>query len=193
MFNLQTGKYLGVSALCMMAGVSVSFADIALKYDTGDASAMVMYVTDGRVAMVMDMGSQGEGRMIYDAASDKILMVSDSRREYMDMDEMVQAMGGLSDMLAGAMAGLDDETKSQLGGLLGGLGGQKEPPPEATMRDTGRDEAVLGIDCDVVEIVDASGTFEMCLADHGDVGVSDKDFRLMKAMFSKQQSMANQM
>ena len=186
-------RLFATSTLLLFASTIVS-ADVAIRYSnpTGQGDDMVLVVSGKRAAMEIP-GSQGQdGRIVFDSESNKMFMVMDSERRYMDMDAMMESLGGLSDMLSGMMENMPDDAKTQLGGLLGNLGGDKAPVAEPELVATGQTDTVGGIGCSISTYRSAGSEMEMCLADPDDVGVSKPDFAVLKAMMAKQKESAKQ-
>ncbi len=174
-------------------------ADVTLDFSAPQNSSenMVLSVIGNRAAAKFVDQSGEQIRMVFDKEQNTLVMVMDAQQQYMDMDEMVAAMGNLSGMLSGLMEDLPEDAKGQLGGLLGGLlGGKDKPAPEpaakAVLTETGGSDEIAGYKCDVATLESKDGTTELCLAEPGSVGVSDSDFAVMQAMLSKQQESVEQ-
>ncbi len=191
----MTTKKVFTAVLLTFAAGSVS-ADIALEYSNpaGQGEGMTLVVSGSRSAMDIPAAQGEEGRIVFDSDSNKLFMVMDSERRYLDMDSMMQSLGGLSNMLAGMMENMPEDTKGQLGGLLGNLGGNQspEPMPAPELTATGESDTIAGIRCDISTYRAADAEIEMCLADPGDVGISGADFSVLKAMMAKQKESAKQ-
>lgn len=187
-------KRLAATTAVLLFTTGTAAADIAIRYSnpTGNGDDMVLVVSGKRAAMEIPGGQGQDGRIVFDSDSNKLFMVMDSEQRYMDMDAMMQSLGGLSDMLSGMMEGLPDDAKGQLGGLLGNQGGDQAPAVEPELVATGKTDTVGGIDCSISTYRSASAEMEMCLADPGDVGVSQADFEVLKAMMAKQKESAKQ-
>lgn len=182
-------------SICAAAGLLLAAghapADIAITYSNpqGQGENMELVVSGNRAAMQIPTGQGQEGRILYDKESDKMFMVMDADRSYIDMDAMMQTLGGLSDMLAGMMENMPDDAKSQLGGLFGNQGGG-QPAPAPELVATGQSDSVGGITCSISTYRTSDSEIEMCLADPSDVGVSAADFSVLKAMMAKQKQSA---
>jgi len=181
---------IALAATCV-SSVPVANADVALTYTNPNSQSgdMVLTVSGNRAAMLIPGEGGDSSRMIYDKAEDKLYMVMDSQQQYMDMDAMMESLGGISDMLAGAMKNMPEDSKAQLGDLLGGMLGKDkpaEPAPAPTISKTGETDSVAGIDCEMISMQAAGDTTEMCLATPDDAGVSGTDFAVLQAMMEKQ-------
>ena len=166
-----------------------SFADVTITYSNPiqQGENMVMTVVGNRAAMSVPGPDGQNARIVFDKSADKLLMVMDDKMQYMDMDAMMESLGGLSDMLAGMMENMPEDAQAQMGGILGGLGGQQGQPMEAPeVVATGKTDSVAGVKCAISTMQAAGNTTEMCLAQPGDVGISDTDFALLRAMMKKQ-------
>jgi len=143
-------------------------ADVAITYSdpTNPDQKMLFTVTSNKAAMNIPGPQEQSGRMIYDHALQKLYMVMDDRKQYMDMDAMMQSLGGLSDMLSGMMENMPEETKGKLGGLLGSLTGNKAAKTEPAA--------------------------PLCLAAPSAIGISNGDFAIIQGMMAKQQQSAEQ-
>jgi len=177
--------------LLLCTGLSLmARADIAITFGApgGGDELTIMTVIGQKAAMGMKSPDGRDGRLVYDADADKLLMVMDGEKQYMDMDQMMQQMSGLSNMLSGMMQNMPEGTKSKLQGLFGE--GKKNQPDQAQMVKTGKNDNVAGIDCEIVQFSSAMSSSELCLADPGDAGITTADFRVLKGMMEKQQQMA---
>lgn len=175
--------------------VSSSHADVMITYSNpvNQDEDMVLTVAGNRAAMNVPGPGGKSGRMIYDRGADKLFMVMDEKMQYMDLEVMMQSLGGLSDMLAGMMENMPEDQRAQLGGVMGNLGGQQAQPvapPEIT--STGETATVAGVNCSIQTMKAAGNTTEVCLASPGDVGISDGDFAILQAMMKKQAGTARQ-
>ncbi len=178
------------ATLLLLAGHA--HADVAITYSnpTGQGEDMVLVVSGNRAAMQIPAGQGQDGRILYDKESNKMYMVVDSDQTYMDMDAMMQTLGGLSDMMAGMMDNMPDDVKSQLGGLFGNNDADLPEPQSSELVATGKSDTVNGISCSISTYRSADAEIEMCLADPSSVGVSGADFSVLKAMMAKQKEAA---
>lgn len=191
MMNMLNSKTLLSAAIMVSTGLIQAHADVALTYSNPENpnQDLVLTVSGNRAAMLIPDGQGNSSRMVYDQAENKLYMVMDDQNQYMDMDAMMQSLGGLSDMLAGAMKNMPEESKGQLGDLFGGMLGnnnEAEPAPAPSITSTGQTDSVVGIDCEMFTMQAAGETSEMCLATPGDAGVSDADFQVLQSMMEKQ-------
>jgi len=172
-------------------------ADVAITYSdpTNPDQKMLFTVTSNKAAMNIPGPQEQSGRMIYDHALQKLYMVMDDRKQYMDMDAMMQSLGGLSDMLSGMMENMPEETKGKLGGLLGSLTGNKAAktePAAPQLVETGESDKVMGVSCNIATVNSAGQSTEMCLAAPSAIGISNGDFAIIQGMMAKQQQSAEQ-
>ena len=175
--------------------ISNSYSDVTITYSSPikQGDDMVMTVAGNRAAMFVPGPGGEKARMIYDRGMDKLFMVMDDKMQYMDMDAMMQSLGGLSDMLAGMMDNMPEDAQGQLGNILGGLGGQQAQPIEPPeLVATGETATVAGVNCSISTMKAGGQTTEMCLAEPGDVGINGGDFALLQAMMKKQSQTAQQ-
>lgn len=183
------------SSILTLFQISYAHADVTITYSSPikQGEDMVMTVAGNRAAMFVPGPGGEKARMIYDRGMDKLFMVMDDKMQYMDMDAMMQSLGGLSDMLAGMMENMPEDTQGQMGGILGNLGGQQGQPVEPPeLISTGETATVAGVNCSISTMKAGANTTEMCLAEPGDVGISGSDFALLQSMMKKQSQTARQ-
>lgn len=189
------------SAAATMAAMTLIVADvhgdIAITYSNpANASEQMLFtITNNRAAMNIPAEQNQDGRMIYDHGENKLYMVMDDRKQYMDMDAMMKSLGGLSSMLSGMMENVPEETKSQLDGLLSGLTKNDESntaAPDPQLVETGETDTVMGVTCSIATVKTESQSMEMCLAEPSKVGISEADFAILQGMMAKQQQSAEQ-
>ena len=160
-------------------------ADVTIRYTNPLApeGEMTLAVRGSRAAMRVPVGAR-DGRLLYDRDGDRMFVVIDSDRSYLDVDTVLAALGGLGGLLAGMAEGMPADLKAQLDGLLDSAGKANGRAPEIT--DTGRSDAVRGFACRVATYHWPDAPAEMCLADPGEMGVSAGDFSTLRAMVVKQ-------
>ncbi|MBX2884957.1 MAG: DUF4412 domain-containing protein, partial [Granulosicoccus sp.] len=185
--------YSNFVALVAVLGIfSPAFADITLDYSNPQKASenMTLTVVNDKAAVQFKDEVGGNTRMVFNKADNKLYMVMDDRKQYMDMDAMMKTMGDLSGMLSGMMKDLPADAQGQLGDLLGGLmGGNKEEPapaPDPVLKETGETEEIAGFQCALATLQSQDQTTELCLAQPSKVGISDADFAVMQAMLLKQ-------
>ena len=193
---MKTHNLSKIAGLLLLGTTSIASADVALTYSNPAAANenMTLTVTNNRAAVSFSDGRGEAMRMIFDKAADQLLMVMDGQKQYVDMEQMMQGLSGLSGMLSGMMKDLPEDTQGQLGGLLGGLvgGDTQVAVPEPTFKETGKSEKIAGFSCDVAIMTTQGVSTEMCLADPESIGVTNADFEIMRAMMRKQQESAKQ-
>ena len=186
---------LTIGTLLMLLAHTNTYADVTITYSNPvkQGEDMVMTVAGNRAAMSVPGPDGQSARIVFDKIQDKLFMVMDDKMQYMDMDAMMESLGGLSDMLAGMMENMPEDAQAQMGGILGGLGGQQGQsiePPELIA--TGESATVAGVSCEISTMQAAGNTTEMCLAQPSDVGIDGSDFALLRAMMKKQSRTARQ-
>lgn len=180
-----------------IAAILPAHADRVLTYTSpqNGNGEMTLTVAGNRAAMQMPDQSGERTRIIYDHEADKIYLANDSQQQYMDMDELGEAMSGLAGMMSGMMDNLSDDQKAQMGDLLGNLTGNKEeaePAAAPTITKTGESDTVAGIGCEVVLMESAGSSSEMCIASPADAGLNANDFAVLQGMMIKQTAIASQ-
>ena len=184
-----------IGALLTLLAHTNIYADVTITYSNPvkQGEDMVMTVVGNRAAMSVPGPDGQNARIVFDKNQDKLFMVMDDKMQYMDMDAMMESLGGLSDMLAGMMENMPEDAQAQMGGILGGLGGQQgQPTAPPELRATGETATVGGVSCEISTMQAAGNTTEMCLAQPGDVGIDGSDFALLQAMMKKQSRTARQ-
>ena len=191
--SLPLANILTLASILCVSGPAQS--DIAITYSdpTDSSGQMVLTVAGNRAAMQVPGPKGGEGRIVYDHSSNKMYMVMDSEKQFIDIESMMESLSGLSSMLAGMMENMPEETKGQLGGILGNLGGSKQPTEAPQLVETGQSDSVMGISCKIATMASAGNSSEMCLANPSELGISKADFAILQGMMAQQQKSAKQM
>ncbi len=160
-------------------------ADVTIRYSNPLAreGEMTLAVSGSRAAMRVPVGTR-DGRILFDRDRQRMLVVIDSDRSYMDVDTVLEALGGLSGLIAGLVEGMPGDLKAQLDGLLDSAGTADGRAPEVT--DTGQSDSVRGIACRISTYRWPDSSAEMCLADPGGMGIGAGDFSTLRAMVAKQ-------
>ncbi len=197
MKSLSFLRYLNIATLAAGAVIfSPAFADITLDYSNPQKSSenMTLTVVNNKAAVQFKDEAGGNTRMVFDNSDNKLYVVMDDKKQFMDMDAMMKTMGDLTGLLSGMMKDLPADAQGQLGDLLGGMmGGQEEsePAPEPVLKETGETQEIAGFQCAVATLKSEQQTTELCLANPSSVGINDADFAVMQAMLLKQKEAAD--
>ena len=150
-----------IAALLLVAGQAG--ADVTLHYSNplAQGGELTLAASGDRAAMRFPLG-QGEGRILYESDGNRMFVVIDRDRTYLDMDDTLATLGGLAGLLAGMMEGMPDDLKSQVEGLLDNAGSGKVRSPAVS--DTGLTDHVLGNACRIATYRWQDAETEVCLA-----------------------------
>jgi hypothetical protein len=169
---------------CCLAFAGHAHADLTLMYeDDAGAQAMSLYIKGQQLRMEGD-----DGAMLFDAAKREITVLESRERRYAVIDEA--AIDRLASQMREAIAMMERMGVNPESMGLAGL------PERLETRDvrTGETRTVRGHRCEVVHhfINDELATIT-CVAPHGQLGVSDADWRTLNAMFEMLTKMATDM
>lgn len=169
---------------CCLAFAWQAHADLTLKYeDDAGAPAMSLYIKGQQLRMEGD-----DGAMLFDAAKREITVLESRERRYVVIDEA--AIDRLASQMREAMQmmermGVNPESM--------GLAGMPERLESRDVR-TGETRTVRGQRCAVVHhMVNDELSAITCVVPHGQLGISDADWRTMNAMFEMLTKMATDM
>ena len=172
-----------IAALLLVAGQAG--ADVTLHYSNplAQGGELTLAASGDRAAMRFPLG-QGEGRILYESDGNRMFVVIDRDRTYLDMDDTLATLGGLAGLLAGMMEDMPDDLKSQVEGLLDNAGSGKVRSPAVS--DTGLTDHVLGNACRIATYRWQDAETEVCLAPPGELGIDAGEFAVLRAMVAKQ-------
>ncbi len=160
-------------------------ADISLHYSYpwDGKQELVLATKDERAVLQIQWGGKSY-RILFDRSRDRMFLIVDTDRVYMDLDAMIAGLGELSGLLTNMLPGLSNDLKNQLDRLLAPSGSNSHLLPDIS--PTGEIEEVRGFGCQITLFHWLDTTAKVCLADPASVGIAEEDFQLLRQMIMRQ-------
>lgn len=198
---MTAGKYRLLFCASLVLATPVGVADTTLEMEVvaGEKMKQLVQVSNGRVRVastapgqeVVVLYREGEDRyQVLDGRS-KTVMTFTPQQIQQTMQQASGMMQQMQTMMAEQMKNLSPEQRARIEQMMGKptAPGERVAPQ---LRETRRTEQVGRWNCEVIEVVEANRiTGELCVADAGALGISQRDFQTMNAFFRLMSSMAD--
>ncbi len=179
----------------LAASAQSALADTIITFDaSGNDVPNTISIHAGSVQMPTP---QGDMRLVMDTINSRMLMIDDSKKQYVEMDsETIKQTSDLMDMVrTQMMSQLENMPEGQRKMLEESMGITLKKPatPVITINATGKKKTVSKIKCEVHDVLsDGKKTMEACVATVKASGVAQKDYETMKKMFGMSRNFAKQ-
>ncbi len=128
---------------------------------------------------------------LMDAGSGKMIVLMHDKRQYMDMQKMIETAGAAMATANAALANLPPEQRAmieqRMGGKIPGMGGAKV---DVSVTPTGTREHVGKYNCEVYRTqVNGEHHEDVCLANVAEAGISGADQATLRRAFDEMKAM----
>ncbi len=167
-------------------------ADTVIKFNSSQKGALEqMAIKDGKVLI---SSSQSPGRIVMDTGAQKMVMINDKDKKFMEMDEkyMEQSANLMNQMRQQMMSQLQNLPPEQRKAVEQQMGIAATPPkpPEVTIKATGQTKTVSGVPCEIHEVMtDGKKSMEACMATPEAAKINVSDYATLKKMQAFSQTM----
>lgn len=137
----------------------------------------------------------GQGSMLFDVASGKMLMLQHDRKQYMDMEQVAETASSALASAQAALANLPPEQREMLEKRLGDrMQGVLDGHVDVSVKPTGRRDRIGRYSCEIYSTtVNGRHVQDACLADAGTIGISATDQATLRRAFEKLKTLMNKM
>ena len=137
----------------------------------------------------------GNVSMLFDTHSGKMTVLMHDKKQYMDMQKVVETAGAAMAQANAALANLPPEQRAmieeRLGGRVPGMGSAKV---DVSLMPTGASDRVGGYSCQVYRTqVNGAHVDDICLANVADAGISGGDQATLRKAFEQMRAMTEKM
>ncbi len=155
----------------------------------------VISVRDGH--MLMEADGRGDTSMLFTADSGNLTVINHTRKSYMTVDD--KTMDQMQGQLNAAMQQMQEQLKNMpeeqrkmiMSRMPEMMGMEDKPKATYSVKKTGDKDTVADVSCHTMEVMkDGRPEGVGCIASADAMGIADKDFDTMVAMFNRLKSMA---
>ncbi|MEP6483674.1 MAG: DUF4412 domain-containing protein [Rudaea sp.] len=191
--SLTSSVSLGALCLVLSSSAMADFrADFTVvKGNAGDNLPSVSRIELSGAQMRTDAGNVS---MLFDTRSGSMTVLMHDKRQYMDMQKMIDTAGAAMSQASAALANLPPEQRAmieeRLGGRVPGLGAKVD----VSVTATGAAERVGAYPCQVYSTrVNGKHSDDICLANAADAGISGADQATLRRAFEEMKTMTEKM
>lgn len=191
--RFKTTVWLAAFGCAMSTAAFADFrADFAVVKGGGDGTPALSRIELGGNRMRTDAGKVS---MLFDTGSGQMTVLMHDKRQYMDMQNVVETASTAMATANAALANLPPEQRAmieqRLGGKMPGMGAAKV---DVSVNPTGASDRVAGFACQVYRTqVDGRHVDDICLANVADAGISAADQATLRRAFDQMKKMTEKM
>jgi hypothetical protein len=132
----------------------------------------------------------GNVSMLFDVGSGKMIVLMHDKRQYMDMQKVVDAASAAMSALANLPPQAREMMQQRMGSRMPGMGA----PVDVRVTPTGKSESVAGYACQVYSSsISGRHSEDSCLANAADAGISAADQATLRKAFEELKAMTEKM